>query len=118
MWCFAFVRRLKPGRTHEDFLRAWYPDKGFGLDRGGRVYLGVNKDDASEVLTVGFFGLPEGTTLDELMDRIGTQEAVRHDRIADVVEETTLRALYEIVGDYDFGTDESVAVGRPPGLAT
>ncbi|MGH9025226.1 MAG: hypothetical protein ACRDWD_03780 [Acidimicrobiia bacterium] len=116
MLCIAFVRRLKPGRTYEDFLRAWYPDKGFGLENGeGRVHLAVNRGDPSEVLTVGFLDAPE-SGLDEFLARVSAQEAVRHDRIAEVVEETSLRALYDVVGEFDFSTDEAVAAGRPAGL--
>ena len=111
MICFVFVRRLKAGRTYEDFLRAWYPDKGFGVD-DGRVYLAVKGDDPREVLTVGFLEPPAGD-FDEFMQRIAAQEATRHDRIAEVIEETTLRSLYDVVGNFDFSTDAAVAAGRP-----
>jgi hypothetical protein len=110
--CFVFVRRLKPGRTYEDFLQAWYPDQGFGVD-DGRVYLAVKGDDPREVLTVGFLEPPEGD-LHGLMQRIAAQEATRHDRIAEVIEETTLRSLYDVVGNFDFSTDAAVAAARPP----
>jgi hypothetical protein len=112
--CFVFVRRLKPGKTYDDFVRAWYPDKGFGVDEG-RVYLAVKGDDPSEVLTFGVLEPPPGD-LDSFVARIAQQEATRHDRIAEVIEETTLRAMYEVVGNFDFSTDEAVAAGRPPEL--
>jgi hypothetical protein len=112
MICFVFVRRLKPGKTYEDFLQAWYPDKGFGVDEG-RVYLAIKGDDPREVLTVGVLEPPAGD-VDEFMQRIAAQEATRHDRIAEVIEETTLRSLYDVVGDFDFSTDAAVAAGRPP----
>jgi hypothetical protein len=41
------------------------------------------------------------------------QESVRHDRIADVIESTSIRALYEQLDEFDFSTDESVQKGRP-----
>lgn len=34
---------------------------------------------------------------------------LRHDRIADVIESTTLRGIYEILDEFDFSTDASVA---------
>jgi hypothetical protein len=47
------------------------------------------------------------------MQRIAEQEAVRHDRIAEVVESTALRGIYEIAEEFDFSTDETVSRGRP-----
>jgi hypothetical protein len=40
----VFVRRLRPGKTCDDFIDAWYPDKGFG----GHVRI----DDVIESTTV------------------------------------------------------------------
>jgi hypothetical protein len=54
--------------------------------------------------------------VDELLDtmqRIAEQEAVRHDRIAEVVESTALRGIYEVEDEFDFSTDETVSRGRP-----
>jgi hypothetical protein len=47
------------------------------------------------------------------MQRIAEQEAVRHDRIAEVVESTALRGIYEVEDEFDFSTDETVSRGRP-----
>jgi hypothetical protein len=54
--------------------------------------------------------------LEQVMTRIAGQEAVRHGRIDDVIESTTLRGIYEVVHEFDFSTDETVARGRPPGV--
>jgi len=35
MFVAVLARRLKPGKTYEDFLDAWYPDKGFGFSGRG-----------------------------------------------------------------------------------
>jgi len=84
MYVSVLVRKLKPGKTVDDFVRAWYT----------------------------------GETLEQVMTRIAGQESVRHDRIDDVIESTTLRGIYEVVHEFDFSTDEAVAQGRPPGLTT
>jgi hypothetical protein len=111
----VLIRRLKPGKTYDDFVRAWYPDKGFGVGGRGPI-LAHNVDDEREIVAVALMELDSGETLDEVMARIGAQEAVRHERIADVIESTVARGLYEVVDEFDFSTDEAVARGRPPDL--
>jgi hypothetical protein len=65
----GFVRKLKPGKTYDAFIRAWYPDQGFGITTQG-PYVGRNLDDE-----------------------------------------------HEILDHFNFSTDDSVATGRPPGVA-
>ena len=45
----VLIRRLKPGKTYDDFVRAWYPDKGFGIGGRGPI-LARNVDDEREIL--------------------------------------------------------------------
>jgi len=111
----VLIRRLKPGKTYDDFVRAWYPDKGFGIGGRGPI-LARSVDDEREILAVALMDLDSGETLDEVMTRIGAQEAVRHERLADVIESTAARGIYEVVDEFDFSTDDSVASGRPPGI--
>ncbi len=47
------------------------------------------------------------------LSRLARQEAARHERIAEVIESTSLRAVYEQLDEFDFSSDESVAAGRP-----
>ncbi len=81
----VLARRLKPGKTYEDFIAAWYPDKGFGISGRGPI-LARNVADDREILAIGFINLPDRASLDEAMARIAAQEQVRHDRIAEVIE--------------------------------
>ena len=112
MFVAVFVRRLREGKTYEDFLEAWYPDKGFGF--GGRGPITARSlDDERELLTIGFVDLQSREQLGEAMTRLADQEAVRHDRLDEVIESTTLRAIYEQLDEFDFSTDETVAAGRP-----
>jgi hypothetical protein len=110
----VLIRRLKPGKSYDDFVRAWYPDKGFGVSGRGPI-LARNVADEREILAVALMELDSSETLDEVMDRIGTQEAVRHERIADLIESTVAHGIYEVVDEFDFSTDETVARGRPAG---
>lgn len=110
MFVSVLVRRLKPGKTYDDFVDAWYPDKGFGFPGRGPI-LARNLDDDREILAIGFLDL-ERDQLPATMERIAAQESVRHDRIADVIESTALRGIYEIADEFDFSTDETVSRGR------
>ncbi len=114
MFVSVLVRRLRPGKTYDDFVAAWYPERGFGMP--ARVATARNVGDEREILTFGMHDVD--LTLDELaaaLERVAAQESTRHDRIAEVVESTSLGAVYEVLDRFDFETDESVARGRPGG---
>ena len=79
MFVAVFVRRLREGKTYEDFLEAWYPDKGFGF--GGRGPITARSlTDEREILTIGFIDLA-GEELNDAMARVADQESVRHERL-------------------------------------
>jgi hypothetical protein len=108
----VIARRLRPGKTYDDFIDAWYPDKGFGFGGGGPV-VARGVADERELITIGYVDLPDAAALDEAMERVAAQEAARHDRIDAVIESTSLRGIYQITDEFDFSTDETVARGRP-----
>jgi len=112
MFVSVLVRRLKPGKTYEDFVKAWYPDKGF--DVGGRgPIVARNPSDEREILAIGLMDIDSREDLDAAMQRVSAQESVRHDRIGEVIESTELRGIYEVVEEFDFSTDATVFEGRP-----
>ena len=117
MFVAVLVRRLKPGKTEDDFLRAWYPDKGFGFPGQG-PFLARNVNEPGEILTYGLVDLADRVSLDRELARVGRQEAMRHDRIANVIESTTYRGVFEMTHAFDFSTDETVAHGRTSWLST
>jgi hypothetical protein len=108
----VFARRLREGKTYEDFLEAWYPDKGFGIDTRGPI-TGRGLEDEREILTVAFMDLPDRAALAEAGERIAAQEAIRHDRLDAVIESTELRQIYEQLDEFDFSSDASVERARP-----
>ncbi len=112
MFIAVLARRLKAGKTYRDFVEAWYPDKGFDVAGRGPI-LARNIADDREILAISLIDLPDRDSLEDVLDRVGAQERLRHDRIAEVIETTTLRGLYEIEDEFDFSTDETVARGRP-----
>jgi len=108
----VLVRRLKPGKTLDDFVRVWYPDHGFGIPT--KVFLGQEVSDDVEVVTIGLHDVD--ATIDELasqLERIADNEAKRHDRLTEIVESTTVRGFYEVHGIFDLTTEESVEINRP-----
>ena len=72
-----------------------------------------NVDDPAEILAYGLVDLPDRASLDRELARVAKQEATRHDRLADVIESTTVRGIFELTHSFDFSTDETVARGRP-----
>jgi len=98
----VFVRRLKEGLTFADFERAWEAEKGFGVPT--RVITAVALEDPRDILTVGFVDLPT-EALTQGTEDVANQEQVRHSRIDDVIESTTLKAMYELTGEHDFTAD-------------
>ena len=112
MFIAVFVRRLRPGKTSDEFVDACYPDNGFAFPGRG-PFVARNLEDERELLTVGFVDLPDREQLNVAMERVAAQEAVRHDRIEEVIESTSVRGIYEVEAEFDFSTDETVARGRP-----
>lgn len=101
MLCSILVRRLKEGVSYDDFHRAWFPDKGFGVP--ARVRNARRVDDPRELLSVGFVDLP----VEELatgLERVAAAEQRRHDRIAKAIESTVVTGIYEVLDDYDFSS--------------
>jgi hypothetical protein len=111
MMVSVFVRRLKPGRTFDEFIAEWEADRGFGLPT--RVVNAQSLDDPRDVLTVGFVDITVAE-LEQALASVAAQEQVRHDRIETVIESTALRSMYELRAEHDF---TSVPVAIEPGSA-
>jgi hypothetical protein len=93
----VLTRRLREGKTLEDFRAAWHREVGFGVPT--RVVTGQGLDDPREVLTIGFTDIE----LDEIkvfLQRTA-EEARRHERIAEVIEPEATRAFHVQVADDD-----------------
>ena len=90
------TRRLREGKTYEDFRAAWQREGGFGVPT--RVVTGQGLEDPREVVTIGFTDI-ELDEIDAFLNRTAPEEARRHERIAEVIEPTMTRALYVQVAD-------------------
>ena len=92
-------RRLREGKTYEDFREAWLPEQGFGFPT--RVVSAVNVEDQREVLTIGFSELDEAEAEAQLQ-RIRPEQERRHDRVDAVIEPGMTRHFYVQVAEDDF----------------
>ena len=115
MFIAVVGRRLSPEVTVEDFVRAWYPDRGFGLEGRGPI-LARDVADEREILTMAIIDLPDRDALGLAMERLAEQEAARHDRIEALIESSHVHAIYEVLTEYDFRSDETVERGRGDSL--
>lgn len=112
MFIAVVGRRLRPGASVDDFVRAWYPERGFGVPGRGPI-LARDVADAREILTLAIMDLPDSDALAHEMERLAVQEAARHDRIDAVIESSRVHAIYEVLAEYDFYSDETVERDRP-----
>ena len=92
------TRRLREGKTLEDFRAAWHREGGFGVPT--RVVTGQGLEDPREIVTIGFTDI-EVDEIEAFLERAAPEEARRHDRIADVIEPDMSRAFYVQVADDD-----------------
>lgn len=95
----VLIRRLREGKTYEDFREAWLPDQGFSFPT--RVVSAQRVDDDREVITIGFSELDEAEAEVQLQ-RMAPQQQRRHERIDAVVEPEMTRRFYVQVAEDDF----------------
>ena len=94
----VLTRRLREGKTLEDFREAWQREGGFGIPT--RVVTGQGLEDPREIVTIGFSDL-EVDEIEAFLARTAPEESRRHDRIAEVIEPEMTKAFYLQVGDDD-----------------
>lgn len=116
------VRRLREGKTYDDFREAWLPEKGFGWST--RVITAQRVDDPREIITIGFSDItveqgeallaqvglePSGeergegaeTPDDEHLGEVAQEQLRRRDRISEVIEPEMTRTFYVQLAEDD-----------------
>ncbi len=110
----VFVRRLREGRTYAEFVAEWKADEGFGVPT--RVFHAQSLEDPRDIVTIGFVAV-SAAELREWLAAGSAPEAVRHERIASVIESTALRGIFEVHGEHDFtAAPRAIDVGSPESL--
>jgi predicted NBD/HSP70 family sugar kinase len=99
------TRRLKEGKTYDDFRRAWFHTTGFGVrgkevdGSGNSMFSMINIFDPREVVVIGF----AKTTLEQLEDALNIDVKVRSENpLDDVIEPDIGRKFCALVSEDDF----------------
>ena len=102
------TRRLKEGKTYEDFRKAWYHTVGFGTPN--RMYTVINAFDPQEIIVMGFTEI----TLEDFLSglRIDVKERLDHS-LDDVIEPSIGRTFGLLVSEDDFSAPGAIDY-KPP----
>jgi hypothetical protein len=99
------TRRLREGKTYEDFRRVWFHTTGFGVagkETGGgsaRLLTFLNIFDPREVIVIGF----ATTTIDQLKDALEIDVKVRGENPLDEVIEPAIGRTFALqIAEDDF----------------
>ena len=98
MWISILTRRLREGKTYEDFRKAWYHTVGFGTSC--KLYTAINVLDQREIIVMAIGEVkPEQDPLRLL--RIDVKERLEHPLEA-VIEPEMGRTFGILVSEDDF----------------
>lgn len=91
------TRRLKEGKTYEDFRKAWFHTVGFGTS--SKLYTMISVFDPREIIVIGFVE----TNCEELLDklRIDVKERLDHS-LDDIIEPEIGRKFGVLIAEDDF----------------
>jgi hypothetical protein len=99
------TRRLREGKTYEDFRKAWFHTTGFGVDgkdgegSSNRMFSMINIFDPREVIVIGF----STTTPEQLEVALNIDVKVRGENPLDeVIEPEIGRKFCALVSEDDF----------------
>jgi hypothetical protein len=97
------TRKLKPGKTYEDFRKVWYHTVGFGSKT--RMYTAINVFDPTEIIVMGFVESEVDTFMDGL--KIDVKERLENP-LDDVIEPEIGRQFGMVVSEDDFSPDGTI----------
>jgi hypothetical protein len=110
------TRRLKEGKTYDDFRKAWFHTTGFGLNGAGtegssnRMYSMINIFDTREIVVMGF----DTTTLGQLEAALAIDVKYRGENPLDAVIEPAIgRKFCAMVAEDDFSAAGDVPYKQP-----
>lgn len=97
----VLFRKMKPGYGYQDFRKAWLPPLKEGQDLAHyfpyptQVLTAENREDPSDIITVGFAWLEEDK-LGEFFESTAATEKMRHDKIATVADKIGPTLIYRV----------------------
>lgn len=101
----AVIKRvLKDGKTYEDFRKAWFHTKGFGVDT--KMFSMINVFNPKEVLVVGIMDVDSQESL-ECSLAIDVDERLNNP-LDNIIEPGIERNFYALVAIDDFSNDGDI----------
>jgi hypothetical protein len=109
MMTVAIVKRkLKPGKTYDDFRKAWYHTVGFGTPT--KMYTALNINDPSEIFVMGFVE----SEIEQFMEGLNIDVKERlQNPLDDVIEPDIVRQFGVVVSEDDFSPEGSIEYKEP-----
>lgn len=105
------TRRLKKGKTYEDFRKAWYHTVGFGTP--SRLYTMINVHDPHEIIVIGFVE----AGIDDYQAKLDIDVKERlSNPLDDVIEPEIGRKFGILVSKDDFSGKGMIGY-KPPAIA-
>ncbi|MGZ8892188.1 MAG: ROK family protein [Halobacteriota archaeon] len=105
------TRRLKEGKTYEDFRKAWFHTVGFGT--ASTLYTVINAFDPREIIVIGFVEMDAGDDPMAIL-RIDVKER-RENPLDAVIEPEIGREFGILVAEDDFSAAGALEY-RPPSV--
>lgn len=103
-------RRLKEGKTYDDFRKAWYHTIGFGTKN--KMFSLINAFDEREIIVIGFTELP--TETEDILEglRIDVKERIDNP-LDDIIEPEIERDFGILISEDDFSAEGSIDYKKP-----
>ncbi len=102
------TRRLKEGKTYEDFRKAWYHTVGFGTS--SKLYTMINAHDPREIIVIGFVE----AELEEYQAKLGIDVKERlANPLDDVIEPEIGRQFGILISEDDFSGEGKIEYKSP-----
>jgi hypothetical protein len=112
------TRRLRAGKSYDDFRKAWYHTTGFGVEgkeAGGKssMFTLINVFDPREIIVLGFVT----TTIEQLKDALNIDVEYRgRNPLDDVIEPEIGRKFCALISEDDFSAAGEIPY-KPPTIA-
>ena len=107
------TRRLREGKTYDDFRRAWFHSTGFGVPSGNLMYTMINVFDPREIVVIGF----TEASLEELEKGLEIEVDFRLQHSLDEVIEPEIGRTFGLLVSEDDFSAEGEAPYVPPSVS-
>jgi hypothetical protein len=103
-------RRLKEGKTYDDFRKAWYHTIGFGTKN--KMFSLINAFDEREIIVIGFTEIPEEQ--EDILNGLRIDVKERLDNpLDDIIEPEIQRDFGILISEDDFSAEGPIDYKDP-----